>query len=1082
MIKKLLIVVVWLLLPVFVFAQAADEVFGKNRIQYRQFEWKSLLSENFELFYYGNNEKVARETIYFLEEKFDMITDMMGYPPYSRTKLFIYSSIIDLQQSNVGIDYVGPIHGGATQFVKSYIEIAHQGTISEYKEELLYKVSKLLLNEFLYGGSLKDMLQNTLMNLPEWFTEGAALYISKGWSIEMDDFVREYVTTTKTLKLQKLHGKEAALIGQSIWNYIAERHGKSNISNILNHIRIIRNEEKSISFSLGTSFRALMRDWKNFYTDMDKRLDVHYTLPDGKNYLVKKNKRGFSYNSLKISPDGLRLAYATNDRGKYSVVIKDITTGVEKLVLSGGQRVINQDVDYSMPLLDWVDDNTLGVISYKAGQHIFWLYDISTGSKIPNVLNNLSQVKSMSFSANGRLGVLSATVNGENDLFLLSTRRNRLRRLTNDLYDDINAVFVPNTNTILFSSNRTTDTLNLKRNSYSEVTDNYNLFFYNLDTTTNIVHRITNTISKDTQPLAANSDEIIYLSDQKGIANIYKYNRSTGIYSQITNYKRNIKAFDINFSSNALTIISQDNRKEHIFFVNGFNTNQQNFTPPSGRQQILQAKTLKTKLVKEESTKGLSVKEIIDSRLRNIEKENSVEEEKEDTVSDSTEVKTEEVEILDTENYVFDKEQPAEAEISVTPRIQYQKTSVNRTLLGPYPYQTPFSADRIVTSFVIDPLRGFGIRLETQMNDLLENHKFNGGMMTSTDLRNGDLFTEYVYLKSKIDYKIRYERSSIFWEKWNKDGNTIGEEKYFLNGLYLGAYYPINVKSRAGIAPFIVRTTYNDLGNLDNGNVPRYPPSYLPNSSETYAGAKFEFVFDNSISPGMNLKEGTRGKLTFSHYENLKDRKYSFSNLFMDVRHYQKIHREIVVAGRLVFGSFFGNAPKSYLLGGMDNWVFSSSNKQGNSPINPERTGNRSDLLFMRYITPLRGYDYANLFGSNVLALSTELRIPLIKYLNSGYISSNFFRNIQFIGFWDMGSSWSGKSPFNRENTISSAVIEEGAFKITINNYRSPWMASYGAGFRTMILGYYMKFDLAWPIEEYKVSDPRLSITLGLDF
>ena len=81
-----------------------------------------------------------------------------------------------------------------------------------------------------------------------------------------------------------------------------------------------------------------------------------------------------------------------------------------------------------------------------------------------------------------------------------------------------------------------------------------------------------------------------------------------------------------------------------------------------------------------------------------------------------------------------------------------------------------------------------------------------------------------------------------------------------------------------------------------------------------------------------------------------------------------------------------------------------------------------------------------------------------------------------------MGSSWTGKSPFNQENTISTEVIEEGAFQITIKNFKNPWLASYGVGFRTMMLGYYMKFDLAWPIEDYTVSDPRLSVTLGFDF
>jgi hypothetical protein len=32
------------------------------------------------------------------------------------------------------------------------------------------------------------------------------------------------------------------------------------------------------------------------------------------------------------------------------------------------------------------------------------------------------------------------------------------------------------------------------------------------------------------------------------------------------------------------------------------------------------------------------------------------------------------------------------------------------------------------------------------------------------------------------------------------------------------------------------------------------------------------------------------------------------------------------------------------------------------------------------------------------------------------------------------------------------------------------------------MLGYYMKFDLAWPVENYQVSKPRFYVTLGFDF
>jgi outer membrane protein assembly factor BamA len=136
----------------------------------------------------------------------------------------------------------------------------------------------------------------------------------------------------------------------------------------------------------------------------------------------------------------------------------------------------------------------------------------------------------------------------------------------------------------------------------------------------------------------------------------------------------------------------------------------------------------------------------------------------------------------------------------------------------------------------------------------------------------------------------------------------------------------------------------------------------------------------------------------------------------------------------------------------------------------------------VEFATTLRGFDYANIFGNSVILGNAEFRVPLIRALSSGPISSNFLRNMQFIAFYDIGTSWSGKPPFSSENSVSYEEINSGAFNIKLKNYLNPWLYSYGVGMRTVMLGYYMKFDVAWPVENYEVAEPRLHVTLGFDF
>ena len=68
------------------------------------------------------------------------------------------------------------------------------------------------------------------------------------------------------------------------------------------------------------------------------------------------------------------------------------------------------------------------------------------------------------------------------------------------------------------------------------------------------------------------------------------------------------------------------------------------------------------------------------------------------------------------------------------------------------------------------------------------------------------------------------------------------------------------------------------------------------------------------------------------------------------------------------------------------------------------------------------------------------------------------------------------------EISLNMEVMEEGNFKARINNFGSAWLASYGTGVRTVLLGYYLKFDVAWPIEDYEVGSPKFYLTLGYDF
>jgi hypothetical protein len=439
---------------------------------------------------------------------------------------------------------------------------------------------------------------------------------------------------------------------------------------------------------------------------------------------------------------------------------------------------------------------------------------------------------------------------------------------------------------------------------------------------------------------------------------------------------------------------------------------------------------------------------------------------------------------VNTEDYTFEDEAVKSKQPSETFLTRYLKARDNSRITGPFPYDPKFNYNNLVTNLVIDPIRSYSMRIETQMNDMLENYRFYGGIQTSFDWKSGDVYGEIQYLPHRVDYSLRVDRKVIFWDQRDISDQSSDPrflQKYSLQKLEFGASLPLTVRTRVSIKPFFAYTRFVDRGP-DNA-VPATPPQFFPSVDQYYAGTKAELVYDNSITTGINLIEGTRAKVSFVHYEALGAQNLSFSNVAADFRHYQKIYKEIVLAVRGFAGSYFGNAPKQYALGGMDNWFGTHINPTGiGNPLASRSGAFNSNLIFTEFATNLRGFDYATLYGNNVLLGNVELRVPLIRALSSGPVTSNFFRNMQFVGFYDIGTSWSGPPPFNSGGSVRKKEVASGPVSVQLNEYLNPWLYSYGVGLRTVMLGYYLKFDLAWPVENFQVHDPRLMVTLGYDF
>lgn len=1051
-----------------------QEPFGKNRIQYRPFKWQVLTSQNFEVYFYEGGQQVATLATQLAETDFDRITEILGYSPFSRTKIFIYTSTQDLNQSNVGLNLSSEREIKEENLAKSRIEIAYSGNSVSFRKDLIHEISHVYVHDMLYGGSIKESLQNSLLlSVPDWFMNGITAYISEGWSTEMDSYVRDAIANKTLRKPSQTVGKESALVGQSIWNYIAERYGKDNISNILNLTRIIRNEQTSISSTLGMPFSKAMKEWREYYATMADNLNTNYVTP---NYDFKIKETKFNspdrVNKFKLSPDGAFLAYSRNELGRSTVEVMDLKSKRTVNLLTSGYKTLNQSMDYNTPLLSWTKGGTLAVIYENQGDVILNIYNDITEKDLTGkfasrkYLKDFDQVQDFDISDNGTTLALSAISKGQNDLFLYDIARGRITQLTNDLYDDLSPRFVGSAGKLFFTSNRLKDSLNVDKGTYKTLTPKFNLFLHDGKPKEETVRRLLDSMGSITNPVVADGNTVYFLSDERGIRNIYRLTANDSTLVQVTNSRNDIHDFDYSPSSNGLVMKTIDGNSEVISYKQKPDFTAKNNLPYSGRNVKLYG--------------------IVQNNLSPIDKskvDNPVLSSSTETPVTKSKIILEKGEI-DTDNYQFESgiftKKSAESQVN-TPKndkknkvekiiTSKQNRKENIKIRGPIDYNNPFVVNNTDLDFVVDPLpqRGFGLKGTINMNDLLENHHLQGGIFITPNLKNSDLWGQYSYLAKRIDYSVRYDRRSI------SEDVEQGAKKYRFNKLTLSASYPINTNTRITVSPSYTTNRFLDLANLST-----------PDGFADYVGGRAEFVFDNTISHGLNQLEGTRFRIRFDHYTGLSNSSNGFERLYADLRHYKRFGKGIILAGRLSGGHSFGNAPKQTVMGGMDNWLECQyeNRTDNNNPFNSSRFDNK-DIFFLDYASPLRGFNINKLSGVSHLTLNLEVRLPVAKYLYDGPIYSNFFKNLLLTTFTDVGTAWTGVGPFARKNGFNTSIIGGGSlpFQATITDFRNPFLIGYGVGARTTLLGYYIKYDLGWGWENKEVKAPISYVTLGYDF
>ena len=1073
-------------------AQTAQEPFGRVRIQYKSFDWLQLSTQNFTIYYYAGGEANARHAAEYAEKELQRITGLIGYYPYSKTTIMLFNSVGDLRQSNVGLSTDKYQTGGETSLLRmTKVQIAFQGEQTRFKQELSNRITQVLLNDMMYGGSLKEVIQSSyLLQLPDWFISGASAYAAQGWSMEMDNYMRTMTQEHEGNRTAPFFLRNPELAGQSVWNYIAERYGYTSIQNILNLTRITRDVEVGISSSLNVPYKVFLKDWLGYYRQLNSQPQTPYQEADEKKSLVGRNRKNTLYSQPVLSPNGQRLAYVQNDAGRYRVVVVNKDGRGRHVIHRGGYKTPDQVVEARLPVLAWRGNAQVAVVEEEKGQTALQLRQADGGagnalarlksllpsfSRSTSLFAPFSQVTSLSYSPDGKALVFSGVYKGQSDLYLLRAGSRAPEKLTNDVFDDVEPAFLPGGAGIVFSSNRWLDSAGTAKGSFGAVVNNYDLYLYHLDGRPQPVEVLVNTISNEGRPRAISDTEVLFVGEESGVRSLYRLTLATRQYQPVTSFLADIRDFDYNAATNTLAFVATADGRNNTYLYPNYGLPENLTLYKTARQTILEDRSRPAKAAAPAPNRP-------GPTVANAAQQNSAAPAQGAPATETPPVSATKPASnrVNTNDYEFDEDIPASraagtpakrraATVVALPRAAPTEAS---TLAGPFRYNTQFSIDNVVSTLTADPLLGLGLTGQVNMSDLMEDHRIQAGIFALTDLRTSNIYAEYTNLKHRVDWSIRYQKQAYFVDF------EAARVRYGRHEIAPTLAYPLTHNLSVRLGPRFVNMSRRTLG-LDNSD----------DQSINYLGGDAELVFDNSVVTGVNMLQGTRLKAGITRLYDLDGRNTNFSKISVDLRHYQKLHRQLIWANRASFGQYIGGGTSQpfFRLGGMDNWLnydYSDNQfiKQDQTTVTEPSQLDPTQMFYQQFVTNLRGFDYSKRVGQKFVLFNSELRLPIVQYFSHRPIESGFFRNLQLTAFGDMGTTYSGDNPFSVNNSNNTVTESEGGFSATVTSFSNPLLYGYGAGMRTTMLGFYVKGDVAWGREQYATKGPKLYVTLGYDF
>jgi Tol biopolymer transport system component len=443
---------------------ASAQYFGRNKVQYRTFDFQILKTENFDIYYYQDEAEAAVLVSRMAERWYSRLSRFFGHQLRGRQVLILYAVSAHFRQTNAIEGLIGEGTGGVTEGLRRRIVLPVSGSLADTDHVLGHEIVHAFQFD-LTGDDPRDRLSTApgILAYPLWFVEGMAEYLSLGpVDVQTAMWMRDAAIHEKLPKVGDLDSVELFPYrwGHAFWSYVGARYGDRTVASLIRSAANPRVDLAGLASQLGTTPDKLTADWHAAIVQSVRDLtDRDSSIASKPKLVISDTKNGGRMNvGPRVSPDGRTVAFfSERDRFSVELFLADVDTGrIQRKLLKTATDPHFDSLQFLSSAGAWSPDGSLlAIAAVRGGRPIVALIDIRSGRIRREIeLPGLDDALNPAFAPDGKSVVLSGNRGGLIDLYRVPVAGGTPEQLTSDPAADLEPVVTPDGKSVVFVTER----------------------------------------------------------------------------------------------------------------------------------------------------------------------------------------------------------------------------------------------------------------------------------------------------------------------------------------------------------------------------------------------------------------------------------------------------------------------------------------------------------------------------------------------------------------------------------------------------------------------------------------------------